>query len=249
MTANILTANGLVKYFGGLAANDGMSLDIAQGGIHALIGPNGAGKSTTINLLSGEVRPDDGTVTFADRDITSMRPYRRARLGLLRSYQVSSPFQDFTALDNVAVATQIRAGHGFRFLRAARQDESLRAPAREQLQRLGLEALADRRVADLAHGERRQIELAMVLAMAPKILLLDEPMAGMGRSERNVVVDILGGLKGEITILLVEHDMDVVFTLADIISVMDKGRVIATGDVDSIRANSDVRSAYLGDAG
>jgi branched-chain amino acid transport system ATP-binding protein len=165
----------------------------------------------------------------------------------MRSYQVSSTFEEFTALDNIALAVQIRSGHGFRFFHPARRDPRLREPARGQLQRFGLTHLADRRVADLAHGERRQIEIAMVLAMQPAMLLLDEPMAGMGRSERNVVVDILRGLKSEITILLVEHDMDVVFALADTISVMVKGRRIATGSPESIRANAEVRAAYLGD--
>ncbi len=247
MTAPLLTADRLVKRFGGLAANDGMSLEIESGGIHALIGPNGAGKSTTIGLLSGETAADSGTVHFADRDITRLRPHHRSQLGLLRSYQVSSTFEDFTALDNIALAIQIRSGHSFHFFHPARRDLGLRAPANRQLERLGLEHLADRRVADLAHGERRQIEIAMVLAMQPSMLLLDEPMAGMGKTERNLVVDILRDLKGEVTILLVEHDMDVVFALADTISVMVKGRRIATGRPETIRANPEVRAAYLGD--
>jgi branched-chain amino acid transport system ATP-binding protein len=247
MTGPLLTADRLVKHFGGLAANDGMSLAVESSRIHALIGPNGAGKSTTIGLLSGETAADSGTVRFAGRDITRLRPFRRARLGLLRSYQVSSTFEEFTALDNIALAVQVRSGHGFRFLRPARRDPDLREPAIAQLQQLGLEHLADRRVADLAHGERRQIEIAMVLAMQPSMLLLDEPMAGMGRSERNLVVDILRGLRGKVTILLVEHDMDVVFALADTISVMVKGQRIAAGTPEEIRANPQVRAAYLGD--
>lgn len=243
----MLKAEGLVKRFGGLAANDGVSLDVAEGSIHGLIGPNGAGKSTAINLLSGEARPDEGSVVFAGTDITALPPHARAERGLQRSYQVASLFHEFTALDHIALALQTRAGHSFRFFTAARRDASLRDPAHARLAALGLEGLAERRIADIAHGERRQVELAMVLATDPTMLLLDEPMAGMGRTEREAMVTTLGALKGKVTILLVEHDMDVVFALADIITVMVKGQPIATGDPATIRADAAVRTAYLGD--
>lgn len=244
----LLSATGLIKKYGAIAANDGVTFEVQPGTVHALIGPNGAGKSTAIALLSGEVRPDEGRIVFAGGDITAMPAYRRARTGLKRSYQITSLFPAFTALDNVAMALQAVEPHAFRFFAPARKDRALREAAAAWLERLHLKNAGDTRVSDLSHGERRQLELAMVLAGEPAMVLLDEPMAGMGRAESDEIVGILKGIAGDTTILLVEHDMDVVFSLADAISVMVKGQVIASGAPDAIRADADVQAAYLGDA-
>ncbi|MCZ8123266.1 MAG: ABC transporter ATP-binding protein [Magnetospirillum sp.] len=246
-TDALLSVKGLVKKFGGLTATDGVDLDVAEGEIHAIIGPNGAGKTTLIAQLAGELAPNAGTIAFAGRDVTAMPVYDRARRGIARSYQITQVFKGFTALDNVAMAVQAQAGHSFRFWRPARDDRGLREPARAILARVGLDARADVPAAALAHGEQRQLEIAMALATQPRLLLLDEPMAGMGKEESERMTRLLAKLKGEETILLIEHDMDVVFALADRITVLVYGRAIATGTPDAIRANADVRAAYLGD--
>ncbi|MBL6928203.1 MAG: ABC transporter ATP-binding protein [Rhodospirillales bacterium] len=243
----ILEISGLTKHFGAVRAADDLTFSVERGQIHALIGPNGAGKSTAIGQLSGEIRPDGGRISFDGRDITHMPTYRRARKGLQRSYQITSLFPDFTAEDNVAMAIQAQQGHSFRFWTRARTDETLREPARAVLKRVGMEDKADLKVTELAHGEQRQLELAMTLANAPSMLLLDEPMAGMGRRETQGMMEILRPLKGEVTVLLVEHDMDVVFALADVISVLVKGSVLMTGTPDAVRDDAEVRRAYLGD--
>ncbi|MDH5410122.1 MAG: ABC transporter ATP-binding protein [Alphaproteobacteria bacterium] len=246
MNDALLRANGLVKHFGAIPASDGLSLEVRPGEIHALIGPNGAGKTTAIAQLSGEMRPDAGEVYFGGRDITRLGADARARAGLARSFQITSLFLGFTAEDNVAMAIQAHQGHSFRFWGNARRDATLRDPARDVLARVGLGARADVVSANLAHGEQRQLELAMALATEPKLLLLDEPMAGMGHDESLRMMELLAGLKGSLAILLVEHDMDVVFSLADRITVLVYGRAIASGAPAEIRANAEVRDAYLG---
>jgi branched-chain amino acid transport system ATP-binding protein len=246
MTEALLQADRLVKRFGALTASDDLSLEVRPGEIHALIGPNGAGKTTAIAQLSGEMRPDSGSIRLAGADVTRLGADARARAGLARSFQITSLFRGFTAEDNVAMAIQAHQGHNFRFWRDARRDEALREPARAVLARVGLESRGDVLAANLAHGEQRQLEIAMALATEPKLLLLDEPMAGMGHDESQRMMDLLAGLKGELAILLVEHDMDVVFSLADRITVLVYGRAIASGAPDDIRASAEVREAYLG---
>jgi branched-chain amino acid transport system ATP-binding protein len=243
----LLTIKGLTKRFGGVIASDDIVLDVAQGELHAIIGPNGAGKTTLIGQLSGELSSNTGRIHFDGADITALPVYRRSTLGLARSFQITSLFLDFTALDNVALAVQAHAGHSFRFWRGARGEEQLRAPARAALQRVGLGERADVVVANLSHGEHRQLEIAMALATKPRMLLLDEPMAGMGPEESARMVSMLRELKRELTILLIEHDMEAVFALADRITVLVYGRVIATGEPAAIRANPEVRTAYLGE--
>ncbi|WP_417793058.1 ABC transporter ATP-binding protein [Terasakiella pusilla] len=245
--ANILKVTNLNKSFGALHATDNLSLEIEEGTIHGLIGPNGAGKTTAISQLSGELMPDRGTIEFDGQDVTRWPIFKRAQFGLQRSYQITSLFPDFTALDNVAIAIQATDGHSFRFWGKAREDKSLIDPAMDILKQVGLDHLAHRPVTDLAHGQQRQIELAMTLATKPKMLLLDEPMAGMGKTESHDMMEVLRPLKGNITILMVEHDMDVVFALADKISVLVRGHCIVTGTPDEIRTNADVRTAYLGE--
>ncbi len=242
-----LEVRGLVKRFGGLLATDHADLTLAPGEIHAVIGPNGAGKTTLINQLSGDLLPDEGRIVFDGRDVTREPPHRRALAGIGRSYQITSVFPEFTVLQNVALAVQSHAGHSFRFWRAAMDEEALVAPARAALAQVGMSALADRPVAAMSHGQRRQLEIAMTLATGARLLLLDEPMAGMSHVESEGVVALLRQLKGRYTVLLVEHDMDAVFSLADRITVLVYGRPIACGTPDQIRASAEVRDAYLGD--
>ena len=247
MAEALLCTVALHKRFGGVVATDNVSLEIKRGEVHALIGPNGAGKTTLMAQLTGQLRPDAGTIHFAGRDITSLPTPARAQMGLARSFQITSVLQDCTALDNVALAVQARQGHSFRFWKPARRDASLRDPAMAALREVGLSARADALAARLSHGEQRQLEIAMALASDPIMLLLDEPMAGMGPDESARLVAYLKTLKGKRTILLVEHDMDVVFALADRITVLVSGRAIATDAPAAIRANAAVRQAYLGD--
>jgi branched-chain amino acid transport system ATP-binding protein len=243
----LLEIDGLTKRFGGVVACDGIALAVAPGELHAIIGPNGAGKTTLIGQLTGEVTPDAGRIRFGGSDITRLATHRRSLMGLARSFQITSLFLDFTALDNVALAVQAHAGHSFRFWRNARSEASLREPARKALARVGLAKRADALVASMSHGEHRQLEIAMALATAPRMLLLDEPMAGMGPEESQRMVALLRELKGELTILLVEHDMEAVFALADRITVLVYGRVIASDAPAVVRANAEVRQAYLGE--
>ena len=248
MADALLEIEALTKRFGGVMASDGVSLAVPSGELHAIIGPNGAGKTTLIGQLSGEIAPDSGRIRFDRRDITALPVYRRSRLGLARSFQITSLFPDFTALDNVALAVQAHSGHSFRFWRNARREMALRQPAQAVLDRLGLAARAGGVVADLSHGERRQLEIAMALVSGPRLLLLDEPMAGMAPDESARLVETLRKLKGSVTILLIEHDMDAVFALADRISVLVYGRIIASGDAAAIKADPAVRQAYLGES-
>ena len=247
MAETLLAVRGLTKSFGGLIATNRVDLAIETGETHAVIGPNGAGKTTLIAQLAGDLRPDAGAVVFADRDVTALAAPARSHLGLSRSFQITSVFREFSALDNVALAVQAHAGHSFRFWRAARREPALRDAARAVLESVGLGARAGVLAANLAHGEQRQLEIAMALATRPRLLLLDEPMAGMGPDESQRMIELLRTLKGGQTILLVEHDMDAVFALADRISVMVYGRLIATGAPEAIRANPEVREAYLGE--
>jgi branched-chain amino acid transport system ATP-binding protein len=243
----LLEVDRLTKRFGGILASDGIALSVSAGELHAIIGPNGAGKTTMIGQLVGEIVPNSGTIAFAGQDITTLPTHERSTMGLARSFQITSLFNDFTALDNVALAVQAHAGHSFRFWRPARTEEELREPARIALERVGLSHRADTIVSSMSHGEHRQLEIAMALATKPRMLLLDEPMAGMGPEESARMVKTLLELKKQYTILLIEHDMEAVFALADRISVLVYGRVIATGLPAQIRANADVRQAYLGE--
>ncbi|MGH2393422.1 MAG: ABC transporter ATP-binding protein [Candidatus Limnocylindria bacterium] len=247
MAEVLLEIRGITKSFGGLVATNRVDLDVVEGETHALIGPNGAGKTTLIGQLAGDLTPDAGCIRFAGQDITGLAPPARSLRGLARSFQITSIFRDATALDNVALAVQAHGGSSFRFWRAARRDPALRTPARDVLTSVGLGARADVMAASLAHGEQRQLEIAMVLATRPRLLLLDEPMAGMGAEESQRMIAFLRSLKGRHTMLLVEHDMDAVFALADRISVMVYGRLIATGSPEEVRANPEVRQAYLGE--
>ena len=243
----LLTIERLTKRFGGVLATDDLSLEVAAGELLAIIGPNGAGKTTLIGQLAGEIRSDGGRVLFDGQDITGLPVHERSALGLARSFQITSLFLDFTALDNVALAVQAHAGHSFRFWRPAGEEAALREPALAALKRVGLEARADVEVASLSHGERRQLELAMALATRPRLLLLDEPMAGLGPEESARMVTMLHELKKDYTIVLIEHDMEAVFALADRIAVLVYGRVIAAGSPEDIRADPAVREAYLGE--
>jgi branched-chain amino acid transport system ATP-binding protein len=247
MAEPLLATENLVKGFGGVVATDHLSLSIAAGELHAVIGPNGAGKTTLVAQLAGEIAPSSGRIRFAGADITALAMPARSQRGLARSFQIASLCREFTALDNVALAAQAHSGHSFRFWRAARHDEALRAPARAILAEIGLAGREDVPAGLLAHGEQRQLELAIALATRPRLLLLDEPMAGMGQADSATMIALLHALKRRHTILLVEHDMDAVFALADRISVLVYGRCIASGAPDEIRANAAVRDAYLGE--
>lgn len=247
MAEPVLHLSDLRKSFGALKATDGVTLDLRPGEIHALIGPNGAGKSTLMAQISGRLRPDAGTITFCGRDVTALGEPQRARLGLGRSFQISSLIPEFSARRNVMLALQARQGHPFRFLRPVLWDRSLTGPAHAMLDRVGLGGRGSVPAGELSHGERRLLELAMALAMDPVCFLLDEPMAGLGTEGVGTLVSFLRKLKSQAPILLVEHDMDAVFALADRITVLVYGRVIAHGSVDDIRRNPEVRRAYLGD--
>ena len=247
MADALLEIEDLSKRFGGVVASDAIALAVPQGELHAIIGPNGAGKTTLISQLAGEIAPDAGRIRFAGRDITGLPIFRRSQLGLARSFQITSLFLDFAAIENVALAVQAHAGHSFHFWRAARSQSELRTPARAALARVGLAGRADVVVSNLSHGEHRQLEIAMALATTPSMLLLDEPMAGMGPEESARMVKTLRELKRELTILLIEHDMEAVFALADRITVLVYGRIIASGTPEAIRANAEVRKAYLGE--
>jgi branched-chain amino acid transport system ATP-binding protein len=247
MAEPVLELRGVRKSFGALRATDDVSLTLMPGEIHALIGPNGAGKSTLMALISGRLQPDAGDIHFRGQEITGLSVAQRARMGLGRSFQVSSLIPEYSARRNVMLALQARQGHPYRFLWPVTRDRRLQEPAREILRRVGLEGRASVPSAELSHGERRLLEIAVALALEPKVFLLDEPMAGMGTEGARVLTEFLDKLRAEAPILLVEHDMDAVFALADRISVLSGGRVIAAGPVSEIRANREVRQAYLGE--
>ena len=244
---SLLTVSKLVKRYGGLTATDHLDLDVQDGEIHAVIGPNGAGKSTLVAQLAGQIRPDSGQIFLDDQDITHTKVAQRALLGIARSYQITSVFPEFSALQNVMLTVQAKQGHHFRFWSPTMQQASLVDPAEQALERVGLKDRMHIPVADMAHGEQRQLELAMVLAGQPRLLLLDEPMAGMSQAESEQMTALLYGLKGQYGMLLVEHDMDAVFKLADKITVLVYGRSIASGTPEHIRNHPEVIAAYLGD--
>ena len=248
MAEPLMTVQKLIKDFGAVKATDELYLEIEPGEIHAMIGPNGAGKTTAIKQLSGVIMPDAGTVFFDGHDITSLPMHKRSHLGLARSFQVTSIFLNFTTEDNVAMAIQAHDGHSFRFWKSARTDLKLRRPAREILEKVGLADRADTVAANLSHGEQRQLELAMALATKPSLLRLDEPMAGMGLEDSKQMIALLKSLKEQGTILIVEHDMDALFSLADRITVLVYGKAIATGSPEMIQEDPAVQEAYLGGA-
>ncbi|MGP3698170.1 ABC transporter ATP-binding protein [Rhodobacter sp. NSM] len=242
-----LSVQGLTRSFGALKVSDAIGFDLAPGEIHAIIGPNGAGKTTLIHQLSGSLAPDAGRILLGSEDITGLSMAARARRGLARSFQITSILAGFTALENVALAVQARSGSSFRFLRPAASERALNEAAASALAAAGLAGAEGRQAGTLSHGEKRQLEIAIALAMEPKVLLLDEPLAGTGHRESAALLDLIAGLKGRLSIVLIEHDMEAVFTLADRISVLVYGRMIATGRPDEIRADPEVRAAYLGD--
>ena len=243
----LLRVKNLVWQFGGVVATDNLSLDVAKGELHAIIGPNGAGKTTLISQLTGQRLPNSGSIRFAGQDITRLPAWRRSALGLARSFQITSLLLDFTASDNVALAVQAHDGHSFHFWRNARTESHLRKAALAALERVGLGNRAETVASELSHGEQRELELAVALATRPRLLLLDEPMAGLGSTESARMVKLLGELRREVTIVLVEHDMDAVFALADRITVLVYGRVIASDVPAAIRQNEEVKRAYLGE--
>ncbi|MCB1714756.1 MAG: ABC transporter ATP-binding protein [Candidatus Competibacteraceae bacterium] len=244
----LLDIQNLHKHFGGLSATDGVSLRVEEREIHAVIGPNGAGKTTLLAQLAGELLPDDGHIFLRGRDITHLPAHHRVHLGLARSFQITSVFADMSLLDNVALAVQARQGHSYRFWRPAYNDQRLQQPALQALAQVGLAARAHSLADEVSHGEHRQLEIAMALAAQPQLLLLDEPMAGMGAEESAAMIQILQALKGQTAMLLIEHDMDAVFALADRISVLVYGKIIASDTPQRIRNDPAVRSAYLGEA-
>jgi len=247
MTDPILKVEGLNKHFGGVIATENLDFEVQPGEIHAVIGPNGAGKTTLVAQLSGMIWPDSGRILFDGKDITEFNAPARSHAGLARSFQITSIFKNFSVLENVALSIQAHSGHSFKMWSPAQSDEALNVPAREILGRIGLGDRADIVAANLAHGEQRRLEIAMALATGPKLLLLDEPTAGMGPEDSQQMTEFLGSLKGDYSMLLIEHDMDTVFALADRITVLVYGRAIATGTPDEIRANAEVRAAYLGE--
>jgi branched-chain amino acid transport system ATP-binding protein len=243
----LLRVDNLVRRFGGITATDNLSLEVRPGELHAIIGPNGAGKTTLISQLTGQLMPNSGTIQFGGRDVTRLASYKRSRLGLARSFQITSLLKDFSAIDNVALAAQAHDGHSFRFWGNARKEPQLREAARAALDRVGLSRRANVVVSQLSHGEQRELELAVALASKPRLLLLDEPMAGLGVTESARMVALLKELRKEVTIVLVEHDMEAVFALADRITVLVYGRVIACDAPDAIRKHDEVKRAYLGE--
>ncbi len=247
MSAPLLHVDNLVKRFGGLAATDHASLQVKRGEIHALIGPNGAGKTTLIHQISGALPPEEGRIVFDGADITHTAMHQRAQLGLVRSYQMTSVFARLTVQDNLGLALQAVQGSSFRFWHAARGEQARYARVAEVAERVGLHAQLMQHAGALSHGEQRQLEVGLALASSPKLMLLDEPMAGMGPDESERMVQLLQSLRGDTTLLLVEHDMDAVFRLADTLSVLVSGQVIACGTAEQIKNDAAVKRAYLGD--
>ena len=243
----MLSLRNLSKRFGGVVAVDRVNLDVAPGEVHALIGPNGAGKTTLVSQISGSLSSDEGQISFQGHDVTKAKPHERVRLGLARSHQITSIFRHFSVLDNLALAVQARSGSSFSFWRPVAAERSLFDEARGLAARVGLGEKVGALASTLAHGEQRALEVGLTLATRPKLVLLDEPMAGMGPEESQRMIALIGRVRAGVTVLLVEHDMDAVFRLADRITVLVNGRVIATGRPEAIRADPQVRRAYLGD--
>ncbi len=244
----VLSTENLCKNYAGIRANYNLNLELRRGEIHALIGPNGAGKSTAVAQLSGELAPTSGRIYFESADITRLAEFERARVGVSRSFQVTSVFDEMTVLDNLALALQAHQAHSYRFWSPVSSDNQLNQQAVELASQFGLEAHLDLRAGALAHGEKRQLEVGMSMAGNPQVLLLDEPMAGIGPGGSIKLTELLDDLRGRYSILLVEHDMDAVFTLADRITVMVYGEIIASGSVAEIRDNAEVQRAYLGES-
>ena len=242
----ILEVENLHKQFGGIQASRDINLEVEKNQVHAIIGPNGAGKTTLIAQLSGALKPDSGRIRFEGSDITHMSRHKCAHAGIVRSFQITSIILPLSLLENVMLAVQSISGHSFRFWLPVMQDTRIRDRALQMLAEVGLEQQADQIAGAVSHGEQRQLEIAMALALKPKLLLLDEPMAGMGKEESVKMIGLLNKLKGDTTILLIEHDMDAVFSLADTTSVLVSGHIIATGSTDEIRNNAEVQKAYLG---
>ena len=249
MSLTTLNVSNLSKTFGGVVATDHLNLEIKHGELHAVIGPNGAGKTTLIAQLSGETLPDSGEIIFREENITALPPFKRSRLGIARSFQITSLMLEMDVIDNITLAILARDNHSYKFWKPIREDIDLRKASLNALKEIGLEERAFEKVGNLSHGEHRQLEIAMALATQPHLLLLDEPMAGMGTEEGRKILKILQKLKKRKTILLIEHDMDVVFALADRITVLVYGRVIASGSPQSIKEDKKVREAYLGSDG
>jgi len=247
MTEAILATQGISKSFGALKASDDVSIDLMAGEIHAIIGPNGAGKSTLIKQICGGLKPDTGTVKLLGEDVTDLPTELRARAGLGRTFQISALAMEDTVLQNAVLGALGGQGNPWRFFKPVLKDQDLLDTAMEALERVGLQDHAKTRTAELSHGQRRQLEVAVALTLKPKAFVMDEPMAGLGTEGSKRLTEFLGDLRHQAPILLVEHDMDAVFALADRISVLVYGKVIATGTVEEIRANKDVRDAYLGD--
>jgi branched-chain amino acid transport system ATP-binding protein len=247
VSAPLLRVEGLAKRFGALSVTNDVSFSVEEGRLVALIGPNGAGKTTLIHQLSGALQSDAGRIHFAGVDISRLDMPARAKLGLARSFQIAAVLPQYSALENVALAVQARSGSSFRFFGCAAQEEALNLPAMAALQRVGLLARANDPAGELSHGEKRSLEIAIALALHSRLMLLDEPFAGLGLEETRACIELLRALKNEYTMLLVEHDMDAVFALADEIGVLVNGRLIAWGTPDAIRADAGVRSAYLGE--
>ena len=247
MAEAVLRIENLSKNFGGLRVTDDVTLDVMPGELHAVIGPNGAGKTTLINQISGLLAPDAGRIVFAGEDVTDMPVDRRAQRGLARSFQITSILPRFSVLENVALAVQARSGASFRFFGRAANEDELNAPALAALAQVGLTDRVDTIAGELSHGEKRALELAIALAMQPKLLLLDEPMAGTGHDEAQRLIAVLRSLKGRFPMVLVEHDMTAVFALADRISVLIYGRILASGPPAQVRADPQVVAAYLGE--
>jgi branched-chain amino acid transport system ATP-binding protein len=243
----VLELRHVSKRFGGVVATDDVTLDVTQGEVHALIGPNGAGKTTLIGQISGSLSSNTGTIFFDGRDVTRAKQHERVKVGLARSYQITSIFKRFSVLDNLALAVQARSGSSFSFWHPVAKEVALFGEARTIADQIGLTQKIDSLAATLAHGEQRALEVGLALATQPKLVLLDEPMAGMGPEESQRMIALIGRIRAQVTVLLVEHDMDAVFRLADRITVMVDGRVIATGNPETIRSDAEVRRAYLGD--
>lgn len=247
MSTAPLQLQNLRKSYGALRVTDDVTLTIQPGELHAIIGPNGAGKTTLIHQISGLARPDSGRILFDGQDVTKLPMAERAKLGLVRSFQITSILPRFSALENVAIAVQARSGSSFRFLGNAAGERELNDVAMALLARFGLAPRADVPAGQMSHGEKRQLEIAIALAAQPKLLLLDEPLAGTSHDESQRLINTLQALRKELPIVLIEHDMDAVFALADRVSVLVYGRIIASGTPQSIRDNPDVRAAYLGE--
>ncbi len=247
MSDPLLSVRHLCKAYGALKVTDDLSLDVATGELHAIIGPNGAGKTTLISQLSGQLRPDSGRIDYGGRDITRLKMHERVRHGMARSFQITSILPGFTVLENVAMAVQARSGSSFRFFGAAARERVLNDAAMDALAEVGLDDRAHRIAGPMSHGEHRQLEIAVALATKPRLLLLDEPLAGTGGEEAENLVALFRKLKARTTLVLIEHDMQVVFALADRISVLVYGRIVASGTPDEIRSDPAVREAYLGE--